>query len=233
MMGSPRGGFLGTAGAVLAFGVAFGVIEASVVVYLRGAVGTGAVLPTATGAGLATYGAIETLREAATLVMIVAVGWLAGRTGLERLAWAAVVFGTWDMTYYAGLRWAIGWPSTLDSWDVLFLIPAPWVGPVWAPIAVSIALVGVGLAAAARYRAGGRPAVGRPEVLLGLAGGALVVTSFLVDSTRVLGGDAGAWSGWPLFWLGMALAGLAAVRAMRHGATRRVDAASGSLAPFG
>ncbi len=28
--------------------------------------------------------------------MIAAVGWLAGRRGLERLAWAAVVFGVVD-----------------------------------------------------------------------------------------------------------------------------------------
>jgi len=57
--------------------------------------------------------------------MIAAVGWIAGRTGLERLAWAAVVFGTWDIVYYAGLRVATGWPTSLDAWDVLFLIPAP------------------------------------------------------------------------------------------------------------
>ncbi len=232
-MTSPRGsGFRGTAAAVLAFGLGFGFVEAAVVVYLRGALGAGAVLPTATGAAFATFEVVETLREAATLVMIAAVGWLAGRTGLERLAWAAVVFGTWDITYYAGLWWAIDWPPTLDSWDVLFLIPAPWVGPVWAPIAVSVALVAVGLAAAARSRAGDRLAVGRLEVLLGLAGGGLVVVSFLVDSTRVLGGDAASWSGWPLFWLGMALAIVGAARVLRR-AARNLDAASGSLARFG
>ncbi len=231
---SPRAsGFRGTASAVLAFGLAFGFVEAAVVVYLQGAIGTGAVPPAASAAAFATYEAVETLREAATLVMIAAVGWLAGRTGLERLAWAAVVFGTWDITYYAGLWWAIGWPSALDTWDVLFLIPTPWVGPVWAPIAVSVALVGAGLAAAARSRAGHRPAVGRLEVLLGLAGGGLVVASFLVDSTRVLGGDASPWSGWPLFWLGMALAVVGAARALRRGGAPSVDAASESLARLG
>ena len=82
--------FASTAVAILAFGVAFGYVEAAVVVYLRAALGLAP-------AGLvsvhdpATFGAfegVEIARELATLVMIGAVGWLAGRSGLERLAWA-------------------------------------------------------------------------------------------------------------------------------------------------
>jgi hypothetical protein len=202
-----------TAVVVLAFGVAFGYLEAAVVVYLRAAIEAGAVVAAQDPDTFGTFEAVEIARELATLVMIAAVGWLAGRTPIERLAWSAVVFGTWDIVYYAGLRWAIGWPASLDTWDVLFLIPGPWVGPVWAPLAVSLALVGVGLAAARRLRAGGRLRLGPPEYAAGLTGGGLVILSFLVDSGRVLDGDLGPWSGWPLFLAGMVVAAAAAIRA--------------------
>jgi hypothetical protein len=206
------GGFWPTAVAVVAFGVAMGYLEAAVVVYLRAAL---EIVPSAVPAHdpetFGTFEAVEIARELATFVMISAVGWLAGRRPLERLAWAAVVFGAWDIVYYLGLRLAIGWPPSLETWDVLFLVPAPWVGPVWAPVVVSVALVGSGLAAARRLRAG-RPIVVSPvRALAGLAGGGLVVASFLVDTNRVMAGDFAAWTAWPAFWAGMALATAATV----------------------
>ena len=97
---------------------------------------------------------------------------------------------------------------------VLFLVPMPWVGPVWAPIVVSAALVVVGLAAARRLRAE-RPVVVSPrQALAALAGGGLVILSFLVDTNRVLPGDSAAWTGWPLFWAGMALPTTATLTAL-------------------
>ena len=209
-----RGALRSTAVAVVAFGIAMGYLEAAVVVYLRSAIEAGSVVPAYDPATFGTFEAIEVTRELATLVMIVAVGWLAGRTRLERLAWAAVVFGTWDIVYYVGLRLAIGWPPSLDTWDVLFLVPAPWVGPVWAPIVVSLALVGSGLAAARRLRAGRPIVVGPARALAALGAGAFVIASFLVDSSRVLAGDTGAWTGWPVFWAGMLLATAATISAL-------------------
>ena len=208
------GAFRSTAVAVVAFGVAMGYLEAAVVVYLRSAIATGSVIPTHDLATLGTFEAVEIARELATLVMIAAVGWLAGRTRLERLAWAAVVFGVWDIIYYLGLRLAIGWPPSLWAWDVLFLVPAPWVGPVWAPIAVSVALIAFGLVAARRLRASRPIVVGPRRALTGLAGGGLVIASFLVDTDRVLAGGSSDWTGWPIFWVGMALATAATVGAI-------------------
>lgn len=213
MFRSP-GAFGSTAFAVVAFGVAMGYLEAVVVVYLRSAIETGSVVPAHDPATLGTFEAVEITRELATLVMIAAVGWLAGRTRLERLAWAAVVFGAWDIVYYLGLRLAIGWPPSFGTWDVLFLVPAPWVGPVWAPIVVSVALIASGLAAARRLRAGRPIVVGPVRALAALAGGSLVIVSFLVDTNRVLAGDSSAWTGWPVFWAGMAAATAATVGAL-------------------
>ncbi len=219
---------LATAIAVLAFGIAMGYLEATVVVYLRAALGLDAVVPVVEPGEFDAYAGIEIARELATLVMIAAVGWLAGRSWLERLAWAAVVFGTWDIVYYGGLWLTIDWPPALDAWDVLFLVPMTWVGPVWAPMAVSAALVGFGLTAAARQRVGPAIAVGRRDMVIALAGGSLVILSFLIDADRVVAGDTSPWSAWPLFWLGMALTAAAAVTALWRAATR---ATSGDLDP--
>ncbi len=214
------GSFLATAIAVLAFGIAMGYLEATVVVYLRAALGLGplVVLTVAVPGDFDAFAGIEIARELATLLMIAVVGWLAGRNWLERLAWAAVVFGTWDIFYYVGLWLTIAWPPAIDTWDILFLVPMVWVGPVWAPMAVSAALVGFGLAAARRLRAGRSIAIGRRSMLVALAGGGLVILSFLVDADRVLAGDTSPWSAWPLFWLGMASAAAAAVTALGRGA---------------
>lgn len=212
-LGEERPPFVSTATAVLAFGIAMGFLEGAVVVYLRAALGPGSAPPNIEPAAFEPFAAIEVAREAATLVMIAAVGWLAGRTKLERLAWAAVVFGAWDIMYYVALWLAIGWPTSIAEWDVLFLIPTAWVGPVWAPIVVSVALIGFGLAAAHRIRRRGIELRVR-QAGLAIAGGCLVIAGFLVDSARVVGGETGPWTGWPLFWLGMAVAVVASVDAL-------------------
>lgn len=204
MTAAPRSGFVATVVAVLAFGVAFGYLEATVVIYLRAALGLapGAAMVHDPGR-LGTFEAVERARELATLVMIAAVGWIAGRSRLERLVWAAVVFGAWDIAYYAALRLAIGWPPSLDTWDVLFLVPSPWVGPVWAPLVVSLALVVAGLAAARRLRAQATIVVGTGQAAAALAGGVLVVLSFLFEPNSVF---SGVWTPWPVFWLGLTIA---------------------------
>ena len=219
-------GYRSTAVAAVAFGVAFGYLEAAVVVYLRSAIAGGSVAPAHDPSTLGTYEGVEMARELGTLVMITAVGWLAGRTHLERLAWAAVVFGTWDIVYYLGLLWAIGWPSAFDTWDVLFLVPMPWVGPVWAPVMVSSALVGFGLTAAHLLRAGRRLAVTPIQTGAALAGGGLVILSFLVDSDRIVWDDSTAWTGWPFFWAGLALAAAACLSAL--GGTRSAALSQGA-----
>lgn len=215
MTSGSRTAFRPTAAVVVAFGVAMGYLEAAVVVYLRAAleIVPGAI-PAHDPATFGTFEAIEIARELATLVMITTVGWLAGRSNLERLAWAAVVFGAWDIAYYLGLRLTVGWPPSLAAWDVLFLVPMPWVGPVWAPILASIGLVAFGLAAARRLQVGRRIVVGPWHVAGALGGAGLVIGSFLVDASRVLAGDDSAWTGWPLFAAGMALASVAIATAL-------------------
>ena len=197
-----------------------GWLEGAVVVYLRATFDAGAVTPAIDPAAFARFAPIEAARELATLVMIAAVGWLAGRSRLERLAWAAVVFGVWDIVYYVTLNIAIAWPASIVDWDVLFLVPAPWVGPVWAPVGVSLALIGFGLAAARHLRMGRPMLVTARHVGAGLAAGGLVIVSFLLDAERVMAGDTTPWTGWPIFWVGMGLATAASLGALRGGLDR-------------
>lgn len=209
----------GLALAVVLFSLAMAYLESAVVVDLRAALGlsAGEVFPVSF-ASTGNLGWIEVGREAATLIMIGGVGWIAGRSPLERLAWAAVVFGVWDIGYYAWLWVFSGWPTGLGTWDLLFLLPVPWAGPVWAPIAVSAGLIGFGLAIAARLRAGGAVRMDRRRFGLLLLGGLVVIVAFLTNAGLVLAGGTPREFAWPIFVLGMGLGIVAAVDALRESA---------------
>ena len=88
---------------------------------------------------------LELEREAATLVMLAAYGLAAGRTKAGKLANFIIAFGVWDIFYYVWLKVVLDWPASLLTWDVLFLIPVPWAGPVIAPISVACTMIGMGL----------------------------------------------------------------------------------------
>ena len=136
------------------FGVAFGFVEAVVVVYLRSASGllpasfgtlaqainhSGGVQPVSQvlGALPESLVGIERLREAATIVMLLSVAILGAKNALGRVALFLWTFATWDIAYYAGLWLTLRWPASLGELDVLFLIPQPWISQVWFPLAVS------------------------------------------------------------------------------------------------
>jgi hypothetical protein len=84
---------------VSVYAIAMAVLEAVVVVYIRGLLRI-----TTDHVSLGQYVRMEALREAATIVMLVAVGWLAGRGRLARLAYGLFAFGLWDIFY-----WSINW----------------------------------------------------------------------------------------------------------------------------
>jgi hypothetical protein len=146
-------------------------------------------------------------REAATLVMLGAVGLLAGRTWRRRVGYAALAFGAWDIFYYVFLHIICGWPKTLLDWDVLFLLPLPWWGPVLAP--VSIALVMIAWGTLETQSAGSdAPWTWVPAS----AGIALALAIFMADAWRALPGGRDAVAHvlpttfpWPLFCLALLL----------------------------
>ena len=126
---------------VAVYALAMGWVEAAVVFYLRTMVNRiepyqANPLPLFGG-----FGRAELTREAATLTMLLAVGTLAGRTWKSRIGFSAVAFGVWDISYYVFLKVLCGWPHSLFDWDILFLIPLPWWGPVLAPVLISLMMI--------------------------------------------------------------------------------------------
>lgn len=83
----------------------------------------------------------ETLREAATIIMLAGAGYLGGRYFTQRFAAFIYCFAIWDIFYYVFLKALIGWPGSLLTWDILFLIPVMWTGPVLSPVIVSLTMI--------------------------------------------------------------------------------------------
>jgi len=88
-----------------------------------------------------SVGKIEFFREFATLVMILTVAMLTGKTKNQKFAAFIFVFAVWDIFYYVFLKVTLGWPASLMTWDILFLIPVTWVGPVIAPVINSLMMI--------------------------------------------------------------------------------------------
>jgi hypothetical protein len=131
-------------------------------------------------------GPVELVREAATLVMLLTVGMLAGSTWPKRLAYAAIAFGTWDIFYYVFLRVICGWPTSLFDWDVLFLLPLPWWGPVVAPVSIAVLMIVWGTFETQFADDG--PSTSLPWTWWGLTwiGIALALYVFMADSLRAV-----------------------------------------------
>lgn len=128
-------------GIVTAFAIGMAVVEAACVLYLRRLVDRIEPYQPHPLPIDDTLGAVELWREAATLLMLAAVGALAGRSWRHRAAYACVAFGVWDVFYYVFLVPMTGWPHSFFDWDILFLIPLPWWGPVLAPASIAVLMI--------------------------------------------------------------------------------------------
>ena len=147
----------------------------------------------------------ELAREAATLVMLAAVPWAFARNVRQWIAGYMIGFGVWDLTYYATLKAWLGWPDSLLTWDILFLLPVPWSGPVLAPCLVSISIIGAGLILLHR-EASDRPIpLKRGHWVLIVVGGLIVVVSFCWDARSVSSGAMPGPFPWWLFGFGEGL----------------------------
>jgi len=121
------------------FGIAMAHFEGVVVVYLRKALG---MLDSESNKESLEkfpqrYLYIEMTREAATIVMLVVIAFLVGSSWIEKGVFFLWTFAFWDLFYYVSLYILIKWPPKLTTIDVLFLIPKPWIAPVWFPLGVS------------------------------------------------------------------------------------------------
>ncbi len=130
---------------------------------------------------------LEFVREIATLVMIMAVAMLTEQ-GMRRIFSAFIyVFGVWDLAYYGWLKLIIGWPVSWTEWDVLFLVPWPWLGPWLAPAGISVLVASWGLWV---LRRPGEPRFGRLSFPIYVVGAALCFATFLAPGWALMGPDA-------------------------------------------
>ncbi len=160
---------------LLIFSIAMAYLESAVVVYLREIYyPDGFSFPlTPIDASIA---ATEFWREVATIVMLVGIGVLTGKSAMQRFAFFLIAFAIWDIFYYVFLYVLIGWPSSLLTWDILFLVPIPWVGPVISPLIISMLMIALGMSLI-RYKQN----LSMKEWGMLTAGSLVVITSWILD----------------------------------------------------
>jgi hypothetical protein len=197
---------------VVAFAIAMAWVESAVVYYLRTMVNRiepyqPDPLPFSTGFEMA-----ELIREAATLIMLLTVGILAGRNWRSRMGYAAVAFGFWDIFYYVFLKIMCDWPHSLKDWDILFLIPMPWWGPVIAPISVALLMILWGTLASGWRMPRNSSSFTWASWGMNFIGVSIALYVFMSDNIRVASQGVEAWRKmlptrfeWPLFCLGLLL----------------------------
>jgi hypothetical protein len=163
-----------------AFSVAMGFLEAAVVVYLRKIY-----YPHGFNFPLTpiepSIGLTEFLREGATIVMLLAIGIIAGRNTSQKFGIFIFCFGIWDIFYYVFLKLLIGWPESLFTWDILFIIPVPWVGPVLAPCIVSMTMIALAFSVIYFQEKGVDAHLKAKEWILAIAGSLVLILSFIED----------------------------------------------------
>ena len=170
---------------VVIFALAMAWVESAVVFYLRWAIDRIEPYQPDPLPVIGGFGSIELPREFATLVMLFAVGVLAGRTWRARLGYTLIAFGIWDIFYYVFLKFMCGWPHTLLDWDILFLLPVPWWGPVLAPMLISLLMILLGTLASLFERPSIPVFANWPAWFLNLAGVALALYVFMADTLAV------------------------------------------------
>lgn len=209
--------------ALILFGTAFGYLEAAVVTYLRllheparqrfyPSRSPDQLFPLLTLDQVWSIGpdsqrilVTEIGREAATIVMLGAVALAVARNAGQWAAAFVIAFGTWDITFYVFLRVLLGWPASLFTWDILFLIPVPWVGPVLAPVLVSAVMIAAGAWHLWRDASGDPVDLRLPHWTGLLAGAAVIVFSFAMDYQHVMSGSMPHPFRWDVFAIGMVI----------------------------
>jgi hypothetical protein len=162
------------------FAIAMGYLESAVVVYLREIFYPGGFafpLKSMTGKIAVT----EVFRELATIIMLAGVGYLTGKNRIQRFGIFLYAFGIWDIFYYVFLYILIGWPQSLFTWDILFLIPVTWVGPVLAPSLNALTMCALGGLIFFYEERNILVSIGRIAWALLIIGSAIILVSYTQD----------------------------------------------------
>lgn len=162
------------------FSIAMGYLETSVVVYLRKLY-----YPDGFGFPLVQVSwdiaSTEFYRELATVIMLLGAGIMAGKNAQQRFVFFLYCFAVWDIFYYVFLYVLLGWPESLFTWDILFLIPVPWVGPVLCPVLVSLTMIALTFVTLYGQWKGNTAKLNYAEKAILLAGCSIILVSFMWD----------------------------------------------------
>ena len=158
------------------YALAMAFLEAVFVVYLRNA----------TIPNNAFVYRIELFREAATMVMLAIIGILAGKKRYEKFAFFIYAFAIWDIFYYVFLKVLINWPASLLTWDTLFLIPVKWIGPVLAPVLVSLTMIALAVVIEKAEGKGKKVYINWKEEIVLIIGALTVLFTFIYDYSKIL-----------------------------------------------
>jgi hypothetical protein len=192
---------------VVVFGIALAYIEAAVVVYLRTIFHPAGFTFPLTEFGISPLWErlllTETGREAATLVLILTASWLFGRNLQQRFAFFLTIFAVWDIFYYIWLKVLLDWPSSIMDWDILFLIPTAWAGPVLAPILISFTLLISAIIILYRSCRARVPRLTPADWLVFILAALLAVASFCIAGLHIAEPDFQSHFHWPLFAAGL------------------------------
>ncbi len=171
------------------FAVAMGFLEAIVVVYVRELYyPNGFNFPLVNLPGWLV--GIEIIREFSTLIMLFTVAWIAGTTFLQRLSGFLFLFGIWDIFFYLALKIFLNWPESLLTWDILFLIPITWIGPVLAPVICSIVMIPMAFLFEYYHHKIENLKIKQRELLLMVLGAFVIYVAFTFDfGTIILKGN--------------------------------------------
>jgi hypothetical protein len=215
---------------LLLFGTAFGCLEAAVVSYLRilheparrhfyPDRPSDELFPLLTLNQVRAAGQeqqktlfVEIGREAATMLMLAAIALAVARNARQWAAAFAIAFGVWDIVFYAGLKLLLGWPASLFTWDILFLIPVPWVGPVIAPVLVSVAMITGGIWCLWREAASRPLRIGVWNALGVVLGALVIVLSFTLDYPNIMAAGMPHPFHWGAFGLGLGIGAVSYAR---------------------
>ena len=171
--------------ALTIFGIAMGLLEAAVVVYLRQLYyQEGLTLPLKPASS--TILLIESSRELATLVMLITAAIAVGENALQSFAYFLYMFGFWDIFYYVFLKVFLDWPASILTWDVLFFIPVPWVSPVLAPVICSLTMIVFGCITVLLQQKGAHIKIKGVDWALFIGGAAVIFYSFIKDYVTFL-----------------------------------------------
>lgn len=165
---------------VIIFAIAMAFLESAIVVYLRELYyPEGFAFPLKILPG--TIAATELFREAATIIMLLAVSFIAGKRGSEKFAFFLLSFAVWDIFYYIFLKMILGWPASLLTWDILFLLPMAWVGPVITPVINSLTMIVLALLILYFASKGYPSRIHFREWVLLIAGSLVIITAYMMD----------------------------------------------------